>query len=267
MPESEISDTHACIPGDELLTVTAWHSLTNKVKGFHFGWDLGGGRGRESRIKGIQEETVRLYQGSREEEFDRLRAVLSCSVVSDSLWSHDCSPPGSSVHGILQARVLEWVAMPSSRGSSQLRDRTHISFICCFCRWVLFLAPPGKPCLRTKVPNLQDLMPDDLRWSWCNNNRNKVHNKLNVLESSRIIPLSPSPYKNCLPQNWSLVSKRLETADLKERDESSQVSWRRKSFALVKGEKKWSREKEEEKEAIKIQWGTFPKEQKAQIQP
>ena len=34
------------------------------------------------------------------------------------------SPPGSSVHGILQARTLEWVAMPSSRGSSQLKDRT-----------------------------------------------------------------------------------------------------------------------------------------------
>ena len=33
----------------------------------------------------------------------------------------DCSPPGSSVHGILQARMLEWVAMPSSKGSSQPR--------------------------------------------------------------------------------------------------------------------------------------------------
>ena len=38
----------------------------------------------------------------------------------------DCSPPGSSVYRILQARILEWVAMPSSRGSSQLRDRTCI---------------------------------------------------------------------------------------------------------------------------------------------
>ena len=38
----------------------------------------------------------------------------------------DCSPPGSSVHGILQARTLEWVAMPFSRGSSQLRDRTRV---------------------------------------------------------------------------------------------------------------------------------------------
>ena len=41
----------------------------------------------------------------------------------------DCSPPGSSVHGILQARILEWVAISSSRGSSQSRDETHISCI------------------------------------------------------------------------------------------------------------------------------------------
>ena len=43
----------------------------------------------------------------------------------------DCSLPGSSVHGILQARILEWVAMPSSRGSSQSRDRTCISYVSC----------------------------------------------------------------------------------------------------------------------------------------
>ena len=39
----------------------------------------------------------------------------------------DCSPPGSSVHGILLARMLEQVAMPSSRGSSQPKDRTWVS--------------------------------------------------------------------------------------------------------------------------------------------
>ena len=43
----------------------------------------------------------------------------------------DCSPPGSSVHGILQARILEWVAMLSSKGSSQPRDQTHISSSLC----------------------------------------------------------------------------------------------------------------------------------------
>ena len=41
----------------------------------------------------------------------------------------DCSPPGSSVRGILQARTLEWVSMPSSRGSSQIRNRTQVSHI------------------------------------------------------------------------------------------------------------------------------------------
>ena len=48
---------------------------------------------------------------------------VSCSVVSDSFvtpWT--IAPPGSSVHGILQARLLEWVAIPSSRGSSQPRN-------------------------------------------------------------------------------------------------------------------------------------------------
>ena len=41
------------------------------------------------------------------------------------------------------------------------------------------------------VPNLQDLIPDDLRWSWCNNKRNKAHNKCNALESSPNHPLPP----------------------------------------------------------------------------
>ena len=43
----------------------------------------------------------------------------SCATFCDPV---DCSPPGSSVHGIFQARTLEWVAMPSSRGSSQPKN-------------------------------------------------------------------------------------------------------------------------------------------------
>ena len=51
-----------------------------------------------------------------------------CTQLSSTLHDPmDCSSPGSTVHGILQARILEWVAMPSSRGSSQPRDRTHAS--------------------------------------------------------------------------------------------------------------------------------------------
>ena len=60
--------------------------------------------------------------------------VLMCCAWALSLsrvWllPMGCSPPGSSVHGILQARVLEWVAMSSSRGSSQPRDQTQVSHI------------------------------------------------------------------------------------------------------------------------------------------
>ena len=50
----------------------------------------------------------------------------SCPTLCDPM---DCSPPGSSVHGILQARVLEWVAISFSRGSSWLRDWTQVSHI------------------------------------------------------------------------------------------------------------------------------------------
>ena len=43
--------------------------------------------------------------------------------------SKNCSPPGSSVHGILQARILEWVVTSPSRGSSRPRDHTHVSYV------------------------------------------------------------------------------------------------------------------------------------------
>ena len=54
---------------------------------------------------------------------------VSCSVMSNSLQPMNCSLPGSSVHGILQARMLEWVHIPFSRGSSWPRDRTQFSHI------------------------------------------------------------------------------------------------------------------------------------------
>ena len=50
----------------------------------------------------------------------------------------DCTLPGSSVRGILQVRILEWVAMPSSRGSSQPRDWTLVSCVSCIGRRVLY---------------------------------------------------------------------------------------------------------------------------------
>ena len=49
----------------------------------------------------------------------------------------DCSPTGSSIHGISQARILEWVAIPFSRGSSQPRDWTHVSCVSCISRQII----------------------------------------------------------------------------------------------------------------------------------
>ena len=56
----------------------------------------------------------------------RAKSFQSCLTLCDPI---DCSTPGSSIHGIFQARILEWFAMPSSRESSQTRDQTHVSYI------------------------------------------------------------------------------------------------------------------------------------------
>ena len=78
--------------------------------------------------------------------------VLSCSVVPDSLLPMDCSPLGSSVHWILQERILEWVAISFSRGSSWPKDQTHVS---CIGKRVLYLwatkEAPTQRCMRIHV--------------------------------------------------------------------------------------------------------------------
>ena len=68
--------------------------------------------------------------------------VYLCSVPQ-SRWTFcdpmDCSPPGSSVHGISQARILEWIAVSSSRGSSWASGWIHISCISCISRRILII--------------------------------------------------------------------------------------------------------------------------------
>ena len=59
----------------------------------------------------------------------------SCLTLCNPM---DCSSPGSFVHAVLQARILEWVPMPSSRGFSQPKDRTCFSHISCIVRQVLY---------------------------------------------------------------------------------------------------------------------------------
>ena len=57
---------------------------------------------------------------------DKVKLSRSCLTLCDLM---DCSTPGSSVHGILQARILEWVAISFSKGSSQSGDQTQVSHI------------------------------------------------------------------------------------------------------------------------------------------
>ena len=82
---------------------------------------------------------------SKGKVFQMMHAKLlpSCLTLCHPM---DYSPPGSSVHGVLQTRILEWVAIPFSRGSSRPRDRTSVSCIFCMGRWVdsLPLVPTEK---------------------------------------------------------------------------------------------------------------------------
>ena len=65
--------------------------------------------------------------------------VCTHSVMSSSLRPHGLySLPGSSVHGIFQARILEQVAVSCSTGFSQPRDQTHVSCVSCIGRWILY---------------------------------------------------------------------------------------------------------------------------------
>ena len=63
------------------------------------------------------------------------KSLQSCLTLCNPM---DCNLPDSSVHGILQARTLEWVVMPRSRRSSQQRDQTCISWVSCIDRLILY---------------------------------------------------------------------------------------------------------------------------------
>ena len=84
------------------------------------------------------------------------KLLHSCPTLCGPM---DCSLPGSSAHGILQARMLVWVAMPSSRGSSQPRDLTQVFCIAA----QIFSELPGKP-KNTGVGNLSLLQEIFLTW-------------------------------------------------------------------------------------------------------
>ena len=145
-----------------------------------------------------------------------------CPILCDPM---DCSPTGSSVHGILQERILEWVTMPSSSGSSLLRDRTHISNVSCI-GWQLSYLPlalHGKAVVGTTqvVKDIQFSSVQSLSRVWLCNAMNHsmpglpVHHQLpeytqtHVHQVSNAIPpshplSSPSPLAPNPSQHQSL---------------------------------------------------------------
>ena len=81
--------------------------------------------------------------GGHRAHFELPAYVHACSiasVVSASVCMTLCTvaPQAALSMGVLQARILDWVATPSSRTSSQPRDGSHVSYVSCFGRWVLY---------------------------------------------------------------------------------------------------------------------------------
>ena len=111
------------------------HSLWKMKQGL---WE----RRREIQGVNAQEEKDKISKKENicieQEYFPTCACMLSCFSLVWLCDPVDCSPPGSSVRGILQARILEWIAMPSSMGSSWPRDWTRTSYISTIGRQVLY---------------------------------------------------------------------------------------------------------------------------------
>ena len=90
----------------------------------------------------VRAKAIKLSEKNKGVNLYELALYTCCVQLLSQVWffldSMDCSPPGSSVHGIFQARIIEWVATSYSRGSSWSRDQTHISCISCIGRQILY---------------------------------------------------------------------------------------------------------------------------------
>ena len=147
---------------------------------------------------------------------------VSCSVASDSLWPHGLSPPGSSVHGIHQTRILEWVAIPVSRGSSQSRDQIWVS---CIAGRFFIAESLGKSNVITGVFILTRGRRSEAMWWWKMGEKGTWRYYTAAFEDGgrgRI-----KGYKKCISRTWksrgSMFSSRA-SRDIKHRPTNTLVS-------------------------------------------
>ena len=114
--------------------VSAWFSLVSSATA---SWEH-----LVSRNKVDSAASWAVTEGGKESEGPWLLLLLGACLVAQSCPTlcdpMDCNPPGSSVHGILQSRILEWVVISFCRGSSQPKDQTQVSCIAggFFTSWV-----------------------------------------------------------------------------------------------------------------------------------
>ena len=129
----------------------------------------------------------------------------SCLTLCDPV---DCSPPGSSAHGILQARVLEWVAMPSSRRCSQPRDQTRVS---CITGRFFTTEPPGKPISSSNYKQKQTNKQNPLISITILKMSRSLHHCFHIATSWQIYIHSKHSLKLCpwlQPSSWMFLGKK-----------------------------------------------------------
>ena len=121
----------------------------------------------------------------------RAKLFQSCLTLFDLT---NCSPPGSSVHGILQTRILEWVATPSSKGSFQLGDQTHVSW-------------NGRQILYYRTT-----WEAPFRRSRRNQNAVFIQNIVGSGSRKSHIQITPNKHHHGLPGSWSVTRKLLASS-------------------------------------------------------
>ena len=130
------------------------------------------------------------------------------SVMSDCDLT-DCSPPGSSVRGILQARILEWVGFPFSGGSSQPRGWTRVSLIACgfFTNWATREPPPIEETFKllcTVCKNPHELVPtNSSRITVCRKSRLEVGQFCKGIYAAAAKSLQSCPTLCSRQEHWS----------------------------------------------------------------
>ena len=97
-------------------------------------------------------ESMRVEKERDEEGTVAYPDLGLCSVVSMNYSPMNCSPPGSSIHGTFQTRILECVAISYSRESSQPRDQTRIACDSCIGKWIIYLCTMGATVIHLSIP-------------------------------------------------------------------------------------------------------------------